>query len=399
MPTLYYCDPGLMTDLGHHAATCREVTAVFRAKGWDVQVYLHRQTQKPLLAELEGWPYFRAHTYTSYSDDPFAAELFSFDAAAKATREDLEMLPEMASGDLVFWNTASAPHIAALGAWQAERFSAASSPAIFVELGKHPGWSPGAPVTSQEPGLFRYAARRIDADAGRRFHCLAFDPRMAEAYALLLERPVHALTPPRSAAEPRRRRMSDPPTVGVLGHQRPKKGFDLMPEICRLLFACGADVHILAHNGAPESALEATQALEAIAADDPRLTVIHKTADAQMWDRLYDAIDLLLLPYDPAVYRANYSAVQVEALCRGIPCVVPADTALAATLEESGGTGTVFAEWTPGCIADALLRALAGFDDFAERAYAAALEWNARSGARKTVQELLDLREKEVQAP
>jgi hypothetical protein len=392
MPTLFYCDPGLSTDLGHHAATCREVTAAFRELGWEVQVFLHRQTKKELLAELEGWPYFRAQTYATYSDDPFIGYLLSFDRAVDATREDLEMLPEISAGDILFWNTAAAPHIAALAMWQAAHFSARTSPSIAVELGKHPGWSPGTAVTSPEPGLFRYAARRIGEDAGKRLHFLAFDRSMAEAYATLLERPVHTLTPPRSGGLPRRRRLSDPPVVSLLGHQRHKKGFFLLPEICRLLFACGADIHVLAHNGAPDDAVQETRELEAMAADDARLTVVHRTADAQMWDRLYDASDLVLMPYDPVAYRANYSSVQVEALCRGIPCVVPAETALAQMLADTGMPGAVFDAWTPGRIVDALLRALAEYDDLAERAYAAAMRWREESGARQTVRELLEIR-------
>ena len=70
---------------------------------------------------------------------------------------------------------------------------------------------------------------------------------------MLLGRPVGVLPLPQFAqAAVTSRTGHRPITVSVLGHQRPDKGYHLMPEIARLLLAHEPDIRLLVHNGAPD---------------------------------------------------------------------------------------------------------------------------------------------------
>ena len=133
-----------------------------------------------------------------------------------------------------------------------------------------------------------------------------------------------------------------PITVAVLGNQRPEKGYQFMPEVAQRLLQSNADIRILCHNANPGAMPEAQQALRALAATDPRLTLDERLAGGEVWQGLLDASDLIILHYASPRFAISYSAVAVEAMANGIPVVVPAATSMARLVQEFGGGGTVF---------------------------------------------------------
>jgi hypothetical protein len=78
-------------------------------------------------------------------------------------------------------------------------------------------------------------------------------------------------------------------------------------------------------------------------------------------------------------------------LASGIPLVVPGGTAMARLLAEFGNPGAAFSKYTPASIVEATRTALADFDTVAQRALAAAGQWNATMGAQHMVSALLGL--------
>jgi hypothetical protein len=52
----------------------------------------------------------------------------------------------------------------------------------------------------------------------------------------------------------------------VIGHQRPDKGYQHMPEAARALLAEEPDIRLLIHNGAPDEMAETQSALRTLAA-------------------------------------------------------------------------------------------------------------------------------------
>jgi len=78
--------------------------------------------------------------------------------------------------------------------------------------------------------LYRFAAKHLQRLDLSRFHMATFDPDSSSAYQVLLQHPVAALPQPHQAlSTPRSRAGKRPIVVAVLGHQRPPKGYHLMP--------------------------------------------------------------------------------------------------------------------------------------------------------------------------
>jgi hypothetical protein len=238
--------------------------------------------------------------------------------------------------------------------------------------------------------FYRHAAGQLSEPDLARFHMATFDKAASAVYALLLGRPVGVLPLPQFAHATVAPRIGRRPiTVSVLGHQRPDKGYQLMPEIARLLLAHEPDIRLLVHNGAPDLMPRIQQEMRAHAAVETRLTLNEQAAGPALWQDLLRQSDLILCPYEPARFVASYSAVATEALANAIPLVVPANTSLSRLLDAYGGPGTAFERYDSAGVVAATRRALADFDAVAARAEAAAERWNATMGVGNMVSALL----------
>ncbi len=169
-------------------------------------------------------------------------------------------------------------------------------------------------------------------------------------------------------------------TIGLLGHQRPDKGWQFAPDFVPVILQRHVGARIIAHQSDPESMVEATEKLRRLAAREPRLELLVQPAVREAWFDLLDRCDIVALPYDPQRYQTAYSAIVGEALAAGAPVVVPAATTMSAALETAGGPGTTFVQWDAASIAAGITHAIGHFDELAGRAYRAGLSWRERHG-------------------
>jgi glycosyltransferase involved in cell wall biosynthesis len=397
-----YADPGLRDNLGHHANTCRAIKAELIRRGIDVVVLAFANITEELKQELGALPLFRAYTYWQTDGDPIAGWLNCFDAGAQATVEDLGRLSGVTAEDIVYLNSAQPAQFMAIVKWL-HGIPEAQRPHVVLEFGTDPGVDVREVDgqarlvlhdfrTDPRAMFYRFAAIKLNDTMLPRVHLTTFDTTASAIYAQMLGKPVGVLPLPQFAhAQIVSRVGRRPVTVSVLGHQRPDKGYHLMPEIARLLLALEPDARLLIHNGAPDVMSRVQQELRAHAAVEMRVQLNEQTADPTLWAALLAASDLILCPYEPARFVASYSAVAAEALASGIPLIVPGGTALARLLVEFGNPGAAFAQYTPASIVEATRAALAEFDTIAQRAVAAADQWRATMGAEQMVTALLGL--------
>jgi hypothetical protein len=350
---LFYLDPGLRNELGHHANSCRFITGAVRRRGIEAHIHAFAEITAELRSELKATAHFRHFTYHQFDRDPICGWLMAFHRAVETTRQDLAILDGAGADDIVYLNSALAPQLLAVAQWLALR-RPERRPAVIVEFTTEPGLAyrrePDGrfTFTSVDPRedpratLFRFVAHQIPP-ALPRLHLATFDPTCSSVFALLLDREIAALPLPHSATTSRRDRSGRRPvTIATIGHQRAQKGYALMPEIAKQLLEARSDIRLLIHNGDPAGMPTVQQALRHMGEADRRIMLDERTAGPAIWAELLDSTDLMLCPYVPERYIAAYSAVLAEAVANGIPAIVPEGTAMSKQLRDFGVPGAGF---------------------------------------------------------
>ena len=159
-----------------------------------------------------------------------------------------------------------------------------------------------------------------------------------------------------------------PPTVACLGFANESKGYRLLPGAVERLLAQHGDVRFAIHGvfGGSDAADQAP-VFARLAALGSRVVVrtdVLSPADYLAW--LHTA-DLLLLPYDPEVYRTRGSGVFTDARCLGIPVVATSGCAFARPAFDQGW-GVPIADRDEAGVARAVLQALGRLDDLTAHA-------------------------------
>jgi glycosyltransferase involved in cell wall biosynthesis len=286
----------------------------------------------------------------------------------------------------------------ALVEWVQGTFTAETAPKIVASL----AWFPGAKPAGFAGGaqqwaiqdinslLYRYAGTSIRSGFEGRLNFVCLHKEARDAYAFLCGRPVPVLPHPcRAESVARERRRGSSITVAFLGEQRPNKGLHMLPGIVERLLA-SRGVRVLVQNAFTGPVSEMQQ-LQQMAQREAGLEVIVQALSAPQWSKLLDRCDLIVLPYDQTDYSNVISGIALEALANAIPLAVPQNTGMARTLEEFDMPGIAFERSDPDMIVAALLAAVEQFDDLAERAHRASLQWNAANGPDRLVEKILAL--------
>ena len=397
-----YADPGLVSEVGYHANACRFITGALRARGHNVSVAAFQGVQAELAAELGARPHFRLNTYWGNDGDPVCGWLNAFFASANALSEDLTRLGPFNSDDLIYVNSVLPAQLMGLRSFLLGLPDDAL-PHVVAELGTGPGLDfvqtdVGPRLVARDPRvdsratLYRFAGTQIKTARFPKLHVCSFDRASSETYALLLGIDVPTLPVPHfTDAAPRRRGGQRPIVIGVLGHQRGEKGYQLVPAIAEQLLRTRDDIRFLIHNAQPDFMADTQAHMRRLAANDDRITLDERPAGPELWRDLLDRSDLILCPYMPDQFRAAYSALASEAVAHAIPLVVPAETTLARVVADFGGPGTSFTGSSTESVTAAVAQALDGFDELADRAMAASLQWRATMGAAHMVDAMLAL--------
>jgi hypothetical protein len=398
---VFYADTGLTHDLGHHANSCRLMTAEWRARGCEVMVAAAGNVTPSLQAELGANPHFRVHTYWQGDGDEFCGWLSAFFHAAGRTQEDLQALGPFTPHDLLYLNSIQPAQLMALAGF-VQAIPAKARPRIVAELGTAPGldfewrddtlhFHPKDPRYDSKGVLYRFASTHLAANDLGDPLLTTFHPTCSAVYAHLLRRPVHTLPLPHQAPQTADRARRERITVGVLGHQRADKGYHLVPQIALSLLQLRPDLQLLIHNGAPGYMHMVQEVMREIAAREPRITVDERIANDALWDCLLGSCDVVLCPYNAPCYTGAYSAIVGEAIARGIPLVAPAVTTLSRTMNEFGSPGETFPGFDVAPIVQATVKVVDNLPLYRAKAAEAAQRWRLEMGAARTVESILSL--------
>ena len=351
--TVFICDPGLETYRGHHAAVSGGLAAALRARGHDVRLLGYARGMPEVLKAVGAEPFFDWYAYERASDDPLCGWLETLLIGGGPVAADLERL-RLKPADAVIWPSMTTPQLLA----------SAGLPCPVIGVAGytcHPG---------PEACAWRFAARRapgVQYAATAELH--------AAVYREALDAEVTVIANPHGG--PLRKRVRGAAVVlGVLGHQRPAKGFDLIPDVMRHV---GGGARWLVH----DSGRDMPEVHDELAA----LGVETNRGEVGDFGALLDRCDALVLPYDRRAYADVHSGLVAEAMACGMPIVVPAGTALEAQARGYGGL-VAYQEDEVAC---GVRRLLMGFEQLAEAAFVDAQAYRARNGVEAFARDLMEL--------
>lgn len=205
----------------------------------------------------------------------------------------------------------------------------------------------------------------------QRISAICETPQMADIYRDLTSLEIGIAAGPGLISGKRAQRQNSAPVVSCIGFANQAKGYRLLPEALREVSRRNHDVRFMIHGVFQGSdARDQAPVFEALADLGPRITVSTEVLSQPDYLAWLDQADLVLLPYDPEVYKTRGSGVFFEARRLGIPVIATRGCGFAQPAFEAGWGVEILQPDASG-VAAAVLQALHQIDELTSRACAA----------------------------
>jgi glycosyltransferase involved in cell wall biosynthesis len=354
---------------GHQYNYIKNLTAVARSRGIETFSLANKSINPRIQEEVSAIPAFdflgieiisdfESDTAKNFNYNFFHFNNIYFMNLVNATHR----LPPLDERTAVFFTTTNFRHILGILSWL-DLFPERSRPRPVIVL-RDRDLMPerNAPLYRQVLPIL--ASPRFDA----RFCSEA--PRIAAHYSQLAGTTVDVIPVPIDAPRyggapaPIHGR---PVTIAFLGQARLSKGFHLLDGVTKRIWAKAPETRLTIqaqigefspdHDAPIAAALQRLRALSG-----PRLKLLDGAVDYDAYLAELFATDIVLLPYDPQIYRESASAVLIEGLAAGKAVVVPAGTWMADDMKRVGAGFVAFDGHGPEPIAVATLEAISRLD-------------------------------------
>jgi glycosyltransferase involved in cell wall biosynthesis len=186
-----------------------------------------------------------------------------------------------------------------------------------------------------------------------------------------------------------RRMASGRPNVMCVGHANTPKGYDLLPGSIERVLRARPNVSFRIHGMHGHLDAERnTTVFETLTRIGPQVEVDTRILTTEEYIQLLQQADLLLLPYDPLVYRARGSGVFNEATALGIPMVVTSACGFARSAFDEQRAIPIESYDCDG-VAEAIVRALDVLPSLTERASSVSQRMGSSDGTNQVLAELI----------
>lgn len=374
--TLYILDPGLNSNMGHHALVDKLIVEEAK-KHTTVKLLGFVNIDEEVKKDLKAVEWFNFHTYMRGSDDPVSEWLETFSMGQEITFKDLSALHDVKANDTILVPSCNAWQLLAVARWAQQCFPLEACPRFVVRFGYDSGFYRDG-TYSLDAGMYRFAARIISSEFQNKFQFCTWHEGHTWQMQEVIKRPVETWPDPITAVQGERQK-NEVPVVGFIGHQRIARGALLLPGIVEKLRKSKCKVYI--HTSGPQGDFEKEWA---------GLEVDRTAYTPDQYNQMLRGLDILVLPYIKAAYKYGPSGVLTEAITNGIPVLVPAKSALA-EMAEKYGHFMHFRDCTPEAIALSIDLALQDLDTVKAQAMEGAARWNAVNGADKFIKKVLNV--------
>jgi len=153
-----------------------------------------------------------------------------------------------------------------------------------------------------------------------------------------------------------------PLKLGFFGYSKMEKGFHLLPpaiELCRKQKQNVEFVIQIQHGKWERKTIDTEETLRKMTG----IKLLEGVLSSDDYYREMGDVDILLLPYDPAVYGSRGSAVYTESVAAARPVVATAATSIGESVLHGDAEGEVFDVYTVEAFADAIKRLTSRFAD------------------------------------
>jgi glycosyltransferase involved in cell wall biosynthesis len=369
-------DPALHSMGGHHYNATLSLQAELSALGVDHASLVSAFADDQTVRELGGTPCFSKALYGRSYEDPAEFARNVRETAAELSRGLRQRRP--APDLLILPCCDQVLALAVARQFRRNWFRRPPLVVLWLLFGPHyrkPTDDPSlGPLYAECRAAFASLRQAVGAD---RIIAHCETSGMAEAYRDVTGLEIGVAPGPGLSSKAdtlRVGRRPGAPTVACIGYANESKGYRLLPGAVERVLAVDRNVRFMIHGVFSGSdAADQGPVFERLAGLGPRVVVrtdVLSSADYLAW---LQQADLLLLPYDPEVYRTRGSGVFTDARHMGLPVVATSGCGFAQAAFDQGW-GTAIVDRDEAGVALGVLQALGRLDDMTARAQSQARE-------------------------
>jgi glycosyltransferase involved in cell wall biosynthesis len=231
-----------------------------------------------------------------------------------------------------------------------------SLPKIVCHLMFTPSWTPWGCNGLLGEAYYREAFQLADGLIGTSLFFTTENDALAEVYrqefkikTTILPIPLHMYQPRQTEAKKMR--------LGFFGYSKTEKGFHLLPraiEICRAKHLPVEFIVQIQHSNWEIETIATERQLRRM----PDVTLIKGTMSNADYAEKTNAVDVTLLPYDPARFGPRGSGIFTEAVAAGRPIIAAQGIYAATSIERGEAEGEIFSPYDGAALAAAIERLL-----------------------------------------
>jgi glycosyltransferase involved in cell wall biosynthesis len=345
-------DPAVRSLGGHHFNAVQRLQRELAALGVAAPCLGSAYADRRVIEELTCTPTFTRSVYgRSYATSAEFA-----DSVEETGRQLAEAMRRSGTPDLIILPCCDQVSAMALARQLKRAWSRPPRLLLWLLYGPHHLKTPDDPAAACDEARTAFAELAANA-GGIQAYCET--PAMAEFYRDLVPFEVGVMPGPGLPARARATKAEGaPPVVSCIGFANRAKGYRLLPQAMRHVLDRHRDVRFKIHGIVKGSDAEADQPMfDRLAEVDERVEVRQHVLSSDEYLARLAETDLLLLPYDPDVYRRRGSGVFADAHHVGIPVVAPKDCAFARPAFDDGW-GVAMTEYDDKSLGIAVLEAL-----------------------------------------
>ena len=404
---LFVVDNNLEGKIGHFYAIDLWIKKEASKRGIDARFFINRSATDEIIKTLSAQAIFSYSSYGGTSRDKLSGHVDNFLHVGLQLATELQFLTSegLSGNDIVFFPMVSQNDIFGCAIWL-NRIPHQSRPYVCMNF-MRPSFVylyPQNDTITLSGILCRSAAKILLQSLGKeKLIYTAQSASMAKLLSKLLYHPatespmLHTYNLPANQDKPTavKKFVAEDCRILIIGGSRVEKGFHHVPDLLELLT-------IKISN--PSFFVQVTTELHHFKKEIARLQTMANVElhlgyleEAAYFEKLRDT-DIVLLPYDPLLYKYLTSGIFAEAVAMGKVVVAPDSSWMAEQINNKKGAGKLFNSFDPPSIADAVLAAIEDYETLHSDAVRYAETWKNEQNLGIYLEGLLTTVDKRIKA-